>query len=145
MGVGFLFGQPCCRRCGGLGNLQALEVVFFIFLYTVPVPGTWYLNAANTAGTELRFLKIIFNFCLKLMKGSLPECERPLEEYYPEWLRIDRPASEHNFASPLLPEHRNLKNWESKRMRFSLVVRVSDCQCTSATVLGSIPASVDTV
>jgi hypothetical protein len=45
----------------------------------------------------------MFDFCLKLTKDSVPECEHPLEEYYPEWLRIARPASEHNFASPLLP------------------------------------------
>jgi hypothetical protein len=76
--------------------------------------GTWYLNAENTAGIVLRFLKLLLNFCLKLTKksakDSVPECGRPLEEYYPEWPRIDRPASEHNFASPLLPEHRNLMN-----------------------------------
>jgi hypothetical protein len=95
--------------------------MLFTFIYST-VPGTWYLNAANTAGIVLTFSKLIFNFCLKLTKksakGGVPECERPLEEYYPEWPRIDRPASEHNFASPLLPKHRNLmnkKNWESKR------------------------------
>jgi hypothetical protein len=57
---------------------------------------------------------MMFHFCLTLTKGSVPECGRPLEEYYLEWPRIDRPASEHNFASPLLPEHRNLKTGSLK-------------------------------
>jgi hypothetical protein len=52
-----------------------------------------------------------------------------------------------DFGSPLLAGLVRLNVMRSSlvSMRSSLVVRASDCQCTIATVLGSVPASVGTV